>query len=182
MERNMIDLLPRVLREVRDFQCLMQVYQTVFADLWRLERENEDNFYLQTAGEPGIRHWERILGFIPHAGHNLDDRRQRIAAQIRRTPPYCLNTLLYVLTILSGDETAVTVELNGFTLTLHLLRAWRHLEDAVYHLARQMIPANIALEIILVLSLNTHRNLGRRTHRQLGAYTHYQLRNEVDFT
>lgn len=182
MERNMIALLPRVLQEVRDFQCLMSVYQTVFADLWRLERKNEDNFYLQTAGEPGIRHWERILGFIPHAGHSLDDRRQRIAAQIRRTPPYCLNTLLYVLSILTGDGAAVTAELSGFTLTLYLRGAWRHLQDAVYHLARQMIPANIALEVVLVLSLNTHRDLSRRTHKQLGAYTHYQLRNEADFT
>jgi len=180
MDRNMIDLIPRVLREVRDFQCLMVVYQTAFEDLWRCERETEDNFYLESAEEPGIRHWERILGLTKHTGLSLDVRRQRIAAQIRKTPPYCWNTLMIVLEVLTGSPAAFTARLGGFTLMLHLHAPWRSFGDAVYHLVRQMIPANIALE--LTLGFNTHRDLSRKTHRMLGVYTHDQLRSEVDFT
>ena len=180
MDRQMLDYLPRVLQIVRDFQCLMAVYQSAFRDLWQRERENEDNFYLQTAGEQGLRHWERILGIPNRPGLDLEARRQIIAAQISKTPPYCWNTLLFVLRTLTGSEEAFYAELDGFVLKLDLKAPWRKMEDAVFHLVRQMIPANIALYI--VLSGNTHRDLSRATHRAHSAYTHYQLRNEVDFT
>jgi len=158
----------------------MAVYQSAFRDLWQRERENEDNFYLQTAGEQGLRHWERILGIPNRPELDLEARRQIIAAQISKTPPYCWNTLLFVLRTLTGSEEAFYAELDGFVLKLDLKAPWRKMEDAVFHLVRQMIPANIALYI--VLSGNTHRDLSRATHRAHSAYTHYQLRNEVDFT
>jgi len=158
----------------------MAIYQNAFQDLWQRERENEDNFYLKTAGEPGLLHWERILGIPKRPGLDLETRRQIIAAQISKTPPYCWNTLLSVLRTLTGSEDAFRAELDGFVLKLDLKAPWRKMEDAVFQLVRQMIPANIALN--LVLSGNTHRDLSQKTHRQLGVHTHYQLRNEVDFT
>jgi len=174
----MIDYLPPVLRDVRDFQCLMAIYQTVSENLWQSERKTEDNFYLETADTPGLSHFERILGMTPQTGLSIAERRQRIAAQLRKTPPYCWHTLLSFLQDLTGDKEAFSATLEGFIITLTLYPRWRWMEAPVYHLMRQMIPANIALRLNLIF--RRHRELGKYTHRQLGAHTHHQLRTEVD--
>jgi len=180
MDRQMINYLPRVLRDVRDFQCLMAIYQQAFKDLWQREGENQDNFYLETASERGLAHFERILGVTPRTGHSIEERRQLIRAQLSKTPPYCWNTLLSFLKDLTADPEAFSITLEGFTITLTLYPRFRWMADAVYHLVRQMIPANIALHLNLIF--RTHRELGKHTHRKLNTHTHHALRTEVDLT
>ena len=180
MDRQMLDYLPPVLQKVRDFQCLMVLYQTVFESLWQKEGATERNFYLETADKPGLAHFERILGMAPQTGLSIEARRQSIAAQLRNIPPYCWRTLRNVLTDLTGEPEAITAALDGFTLTITIQPRWRWMEERVYHLLRQMIPANIALHLSLVF--RRHRELGKYTHRQLGTHTHHQLRTEVDLT
>jgi len=176
MERNMLDYLPHVLREVRDFRCLAGQYQKALETLWQLERATEDNFYLFTADERGLVHWEYILGIVPREGAGIKERRQVIAARISQTTPYCWETFLAFLTALAGSE-GYAAERAELTLTVWLRPAWRSLRDAVWTLMRHIVPANIEMRLILVY--NTHGDLRAFTHRKMGAYTHAQLRNEV---
>ena len=180
MERMMQEYLPDILREVRDFRCLMGVYQEALSDLRRRERETEDNFYLHTAGEAGLAHWERILGLSPRVGSGMDERRQIIIAAMRQTTPYCRRTLLMFLYALTGDREAFSAELHEFTLTVRLFPRWRGMEAAVWTLLRHMVPANIGIDFIPVF--RTHRTLQGWTHGGLSKHTHQQLRNEVDLT
>ena len=178
MERQMRDYLPPVLREVRDFACLTEQYQDSFEELWRAEAETEANFYLETAGERGLSHWEHILDLTPGAENTLEERRQVLRARLGQTTPYCWATLLNFLTALTGSEEAYAAELTGFKLTVWLRPLWRGLEAAVWELVRYMVPANV--EIHLSLIFRTHGALAAMTHGELGDHTHEQLRSEVN--
>ena len=174
----MRDYLPAVLRGVRDFECLMGQYQESFETLWREEAETQANFYLETAGERGLSHWENILDITSGAENKLEERRQVIRARLGQTTPYCWATLLNFLTALTGSTEAYTAELIGFKLTVWLRPFWRGLEAAVWELMRYMVPANIELHLGLIF--RTHGSLGAMTHRELGHHTHEQLRSEVN--
>ena len=176
--RVMLEYLPPVLREVRDFQCLMGQYQAILEDIWRREGETEDNFYLETADERGLIHWENILGIVPGVDRSIEERRRVIAARLGQNMPYGWGAFLAFLTALIGSEEDYTVTLSVFTLTVRL--RWVHWgrKDMVWELIRYMVPAN--LEVQLLLMHNTHGQLGGMTHREMGAYTHGQLKSEVE--
>ena len=174
----MINYIPQILRDVRDFKCLMEGYQSAFSNYWDLVDEMEDNCYLETATEGGLSHWERILDIVPRAGSSIEERRQMIIAHMRQTTPYCFQTLLALLLALTGDPSAFSVTLDELSLTVRLFPRFREMEGAVWALLRQMVPANIALYLILVF--RTHRAIKPKTHESLRGYTHHQLRNEVD--
>ena len=177
---DVINYLPPVLQQVRDFRCLAGAYQQAFATLWQLEREIEDNFYLETADGRGLAHWETILRITPSPGSSVRERRQIILARQSQTTPHCWETFLRLLTALTGSEAAYQAELDGFRLTVWLKPAWRWMRATMWDLARYMVPANIELRIISVY--NTHAGLSAMTHKQLSTRTHTELRNEVDLT
>jgi len=178
MERLMLDDLPPVLQEVRDFQCLMGQYQAVFADLWHRERETEDNFYAGTAGERGLAHWERILGLVPGADRSVEARRQRVLARLAQNTPYDWGAFLAFLTALVGSERGYTAERSEFALIVRLWPLRWGREGAVWDMIRSVVPAN--LEVRLVLMHNSHGQIGGMVHGEMGAYTHGQLKSEVE--
>ena len=178
MERLMREHLPPVLGKVRDFQCLMEAYEREVSALWREEGEMEENFYLVTADERGLAHWENILGIIPREGSDIEMRRQMIALRNRQTTPYDWRTFLAFLTALTGSEDAYHAELSGLTLEVRLRLAWRGLADVVWELMEYVVPANVETRVIQMH--NTHRGLNAMTHAQMRAYTQRQLRAEVE--
>jgi len=177
MERVMMQYLPNILQEVRDFQCLMGQYQEAFMKLWDQERETEENFYLETADERGLAHWERILAITKRPGSSVQERRQIIFARQSQTTPYNWGSLLTFLTVLLGSSEAYEAKLEGFTLRIVLKPAFRGMRADVWERLRQVVPANI--EIVLTVIYNMHRQIGRMTHRELESYTHRQIRSEV---
>lgn len=174
----MVEYLPPVLREIRDFECLMSQFQGAFSELWSLERETEDHFYVLTAGEQGLAHWERILGIVPRGRSTLEGRRQVVLARISQGTPYCWRTFQAFLTALLGTEEAFCAEILGFTLAVLLRPAWWEMRDLVWDLMRYVVPAN--MEMHLITAHNTHGRLRMRTHGNLRVFTQAELRNEVE--
>jgi len=178
MKRLILEYLPPVLQEVRDFRCLMGEYQGIFEELWELEQETEDNFYLETANVRGIVHWETILGIIPREGSTVGERRQMIVARLSQTTPYCWRTFLAFLTALMGTEQAYEASLSGLTLTVWIMPNWRWMRGAVWDLMQWVVPANIEMRLLNVY--NTHGQFRALTHGEMRAWTHRKLRSEVD--
>jgi len=155
----------------------MGVYQRGFSGLWHTLWETEDELYLKTAGEAGILRWEQLLGIVPNRAQSLEERRQVILARIGWRIPYNWFAFLEFLTALIGDQNGFAATLTGFQLEITLKPRWRGFQDAVWELVRQIVPANIAVQMVLVY--RRHRELFAMTHRELGKYTHRQIRNEV---
>ncbi|MCL2828362.1 MAG: YmfQ family protein [Oscillospiraceae bacterium] len=177
MDRQMMEYLPPVLQRCQDFACLMGAYQGKFSDIWRSLWEIEDELYLKTAGETGILRWEQLLGIVSGEALSLEDRRQIILARIGWWMPYNWFAFLKFLTALTGDRNGFAATLTGFQLEIILKPGWRGLRAAVWELVRQIVPANIAVQLVLVYS--RHWELSAMTHRELGRYTHRRIRDEV---
>ena len=78
MDRNLIDYLPQVLKEVRELKLLLQSEQVEIANLWgSIDNALNDQFVID-ATEYGVKRWEKILGIIPKATEPLDARKFRI--------------------------------------------------------------------------------------------------------
>lgn len=178
MDRNLIDYIPQVLTDVREFKALMEAEQPEIIDLWTaLENALKDNF-VDDATENGVLRLEKILKIVPKATDNFMDRKFRILARFNEQLPYTLRALQERLTTLCGSD-GYTLELlnNTYTLKVRIELVVKGQYDAVDNLLRRITPANLVID--LDLRYNQNATLKNFTHAQLAAYTHFQLRNEV---
>ena len=177
MEKEMIAYLPTVLRGVRDFQCLSQVYQGEFGALWERERAQAEELFMEGAVDRGLAHWERIFGILP-SSMEREMRRQVIAAHMRGRTPYHLWVLQDMLAVLIGDARAVSLWVRDLVLGVELKRvAWGH-EAVVWEIVRNIVPANV--QIVVTRMKTTHRGLGQMRHAEMQVYTHQTLREGVE--
>lgn len=178
MDRNLIDYLPQVLKEVRELKLLLQSEQVEIANLWgSIDNALNDQFVID-ATEYGVERWEKILGIIPKATEPLDARKFRILTRLNEQLPYTMRSLKQQLEALCGKD-GYSIELYNDTYTIEVkvnLIAKSNFDD-VDALLQRVVPANMVIDLSLLY--NQHLTLGQFTHSQLGQHTHYDLRNEV---
>lgn len=178
MDRNLIDYIPQVLKDVREYKHVMEVEQPEIVSLWgELENALKDNF-INDATQNGVLRLEKILKIVPKASDTLDIRKFRILARFNEQLPYTFRTLQERLTTLCGKD-GYTLELKNdiYTLKVRIELIVKGQYDAVDDLLRRITPANLIID--LDLRYNQHLTLAKFTHAQLAAYTHKQLKEEV---
>ncbi len=178
MDRNLIDYLPQVLKDVREYKSIVAAEEPELVDLWAaLENALKDNF-INDATENGVLRLESILKIIPKAADTLEDRKFRIKARFNEQLPYTFRTLQERLTTLCGSD-GYTCELfnDTYTLKVRIELIVKGQYDAVDDLLERIVPANMVIDLKLIY--NQQSTLSQFTHGQLQAYTHNQLRSEV---
>lgn len=176
MDRNLIDYLPQVLKEVREFRLIFQSKQTEIADLWgSIDNALNDQFVID-ATEKDIGRWEKMLKVVPFADDTLETRWFRVQGLWSGKLPYTYRVLLERLDNLCGPDGYV-IELNAgeYSLNIKIELTRKRMFDEVARIIRQMVPANIVVTV--ELRYNQHFTFANFTHGQLSQYTHYQLRN-----
>ena len=93
MDRQLIEHLPVVLRDVPEFSVLMEAWQPELLTAWAAQDGVLENQFVQTATEYGIRRWESILRIFPKDTDTLEMRRARILAAFRLKLPYTVRWL-----------------------------------------------------------------------------------------
>lgn len=178
MDRNLIDYLPQVLKEVRELKLIFQSEQTEIADLWgSIDNALNDQFVID-ATEYGVSRWEKILGIIPKATETLDARKFRILTRSNEQLPYTIRTLKQQLEALYGkDDYSVELYNDVYTIEVKVNLIAKNNFDDVAALLHRVIPANMIIDLKLIY--NQQSTLSQFTHGQLQAYTHNQLRSEV---
>nr|DAL33388.1 MAG TPA_asm: tail protein [Caudoviricetes sp.] len=106
MERQLINYLPFILRDIPTFRAAMDAQQPEFSNLWDSVADLQDNLFILSAGSRGLSRWEKILGLLPKASDTLAVRRARILAVLNRQLPYTLPQLRGVLYSLYGPGAA----------------------------------------------------------------------------
>lgn len=177
MDRNLIEYLPQVLQDVREYKALMESEQPEIAGLWSALEEALKDQFISEATINGVLRLEKILKIAPKATDSLYDRRFRILARINEQLPYTFRGLEEKLTALCGAD-GYTVELihGSYTLKVKIELVVRKQYDEVGQLLNRILPANLIID--LDLRYNQHMTLGDYTHEYLGVFTHYSLRNE----
>ena len=176
--RKLIDYLPQVLKDVREYRSIVAAEEPELVDLWTaLENALKDNFIDDTA-ENGVLRLENILKISPKATDNLGDRKFRIKARFNEQLPYTFRTLQKRLAILCG-ENGYTCELlnETYILKVRIELVVKGQYDAVDNLLERIVPANLVIDLDLMY--NQHQTLANFTHEQLSVYTHEQIREEA---
>jgi hypothetical protein len=178
LDRNLIDYLPQVLKEVRELKLIFQSEQTEIADLWiSIDNAFNDQFVVDST-ENGVERWEKILGIIPKATESLDTRKFRILTRLNKQLPYTMRTLKQQLETLCGaNGYSIKLEHNAYTIEVKVNLIAKSKFDDVDALLQRVIPANMIID--LGLMYNQHSTLKQFTHAHLQAYTYNQLRSEV---
>lgn len=178
MDRQLIDYLPPVLRDVREYRAIMSGEQSEIASAWTAASETLNNLFILHTNIAGIEKWERLLGITPQATRSLSDRQFLVLALIGAQLPYTVGRLHEQLTALCGREGyAVALTHTSFTLEVKVNLIAKNSFHDVDALLSRVIPANLIVDLKLIY--NQHLTLAGFTHAQLGAFTHHHLRNEV---
>lgn len=151
-ERPLIGYLPDVLAVVREYRYLCLGEQAEIDALFRVYQSIMDDQYIMTATDNGLKRWEKMLRIIPSTDATLDDRRIAILAKLLSRLPYTWRRLLEILTDLLGVEGfAVDIDSDAYLLTCALINKPRNLVKIVADLLREIVPANIALQMRMML-------------------------------
>ena len=175
---KIIDLWPLIMQELREFQKIAEIEDSLFEQLKQEIESIVDDQFIQTATERGIARREKMLKISPFADDTLETRRFRVQGIWNDKLPYTYRVLLERLDSLCGPDGYV-MELNvgEYSLNIKIELTRKRMFDEVVRITRQMVPANIVITV--ELRYNQHLTLANFTHGQLEQYTHYELRNEV---
>lgn len=176
MDRKLIDYLPEVIAEVKDYQELMRTEQVEIESLWNKVRQGLDNQFIDSTDENGIARYELMLNIKPKATDDLELRRFRVLSRYNEQLPYTYAKMLEQLKALCG-ENGVKVELNDLSLSVKVELTAKGKVNEVKGLLERMIPANVVVSVTLLY--NQWKKAKRLKWGQVKNKTWGQLRNEV---
>lgn len=178
MDRNLLEYLPLVLRDIKEYKVLEAIEQTQFENLWSALFDSVNNQFVSDAVESGIVRYEKILNIMPKGTDTLDVRRFRILARMNEELPYTMEKLQGSLEALCGENgyTAV-LDNDEYKLIVRVALGVKGQYEEVDKLLQRITPANIIIDLSLLY--NQHSLLSTYTNIQLNEFTNYQIRNEV---
>lgn len=148
MDRRLVDYLPELLRQYREFQAICRMEQPEFALAWGTAEGLLNEQFLETAENVGLARWEKMLGIIPKATDSLEKRRFALQSRLSEVLPYTLPQLRRLLQNLCGEEIGVWV--NDYQLTVRLPERQRKNLPSIRGTVGRMAPMNLAVELGLL--------------------------------
>lgn len=177
-EVMLLQKLPAILRGCREYQAVADAETPEFTALWAAIESAQENQYIPTLDETGIKRWEKILSVIPKADETLDDRRFRILNRVNESLPFTYRFLQNQFTLLCGEDGySLQLDHGAYKLTVRVALTTKSKYTDVDTMLRRVVPANIVID--LSLKYNQHKDVALLTHAQLHVLTHEQIRSEV---
>lgn len=179
MIRQLIDYLPPVIRNVREYQAIMNDgEQGEVSALWDAVDAAFNDQFINSATLNGVERWENILGIKPKGTDTLDARKFRILSRLNEQLPYTLPVLKSILQSLCGEDGySVEVQNELYTLKVKIALVAKSNFDDVDVLLRRVVPANMIIE--LELKYNTWGTLKDFTWGYLKTKTWKEIKDEV---
>ena len=88
MGRKLINYLPEVLRNYREFQKIFEAEEPEFENSQNELSKVLKDFFVEDASERGVRRWEKVLKITPKATDSLEDRKFKILSKLVKRLPY----------------------------------------------------------------------------------------------
>ncbi len=177
-EINLIEYLPGVLREIKEFKALSAVENTEVIRLWEELENILDDQFVNESTLNGVKRWERILGIKALDTDTLSDRKFRILTRLNEQLPYTYTNLEVQLNLLCGrDGYKLILDSSAYALTVKVALTAKKKYAEVGNLLDRVVPCNIV--ITLLLMYNQHSLFQQFTHARLKDHTYSELREEV---
>ena len=179
MIRQLIEYLPPVIRNVREYKAIMNNgEQAEISALWDAVDAAFNDQFVSSATVNGVERWEKILDIKPRGTDSLNARKFRILSRLNEQLPYTLPVLKNMLQSLCGEDGySVEVENDLYTLKVKIALVAKSNFDDVDVLLRRVVPANMIIE--LELKYNTWGIIKEFTWGFLKTKTWKEIKNEV---
>ncbi len=159
MDKNLIDYLPPVLRDVREFREINKAVEPELSLAWDAYALLLANLFLESATELGVSIWEQELHLLPKGTDSLDARKARIKAKWNLDVPYSIPWLKKWLSGLCGPM-GYEVSICDYTIDVQLdydtLPDADNLAKEILNMLLAVRPAN--MEIMLTAFLQSYGN------------------------
>lgn len=121
-EQRVIDIskywIP-IIRKTANFQQIAAAENPEFNLLSEKLYDLEKDGFILTATEPGVKHWEQILGLVASDGMTLDERKGQILNYLNVKRAYTIRTLRQMIAAIVGDGN-FKAKVDNETSTLHM--------------------------------------------------------------
>ena len=146
-----IDYLPDMLKEIREFKALAESYDVSLKDATRALRKVYNEQFVAEADEQGLAVYERFLGISAGELDTIEERRFRIMARFYENAPYTLKSLEKNLAVLCGEDGfTINRELAEFYIKIRLSLTSKKNMKIVERLLERILPANMIYEVELM--------------------------------
>ena len=119
--KNYLSYLPAFLREYEEIKAIAAVEDDVIEALWEAFSFVEENQWIETSNEEGIRRREKMMG-LPGSTLSLDERRTRILSNWNAAIPFTDETFRqWVASMMADAPYTLVIDGSRFLveLTLH---------------------------------------------------------------
>ncbi|UNI72503.1 MAG: tail protein [Chaetfec virus UA24_244] len=146
MERKLIDYLPYVVQDFKEFQGITTGEQPEFELAWDSHDEVFTNQFIDTMGNYGLSRWEKMLKISPKGTDTLETRRARIKARLSNFIPYPIRAFIQMLTaIANGEPFTLTLEPESYLLEIMTEWSASGQVEGLEYLIDNILPCNIAI-------------------------------------
>ena len=154
-DRPLINYVPTVLKEVKQYQALTHGEQVEIFNLFTEIEIALNNQFVQTSTEYGVERWEKILGIKPKGTDILDTRKFRILSRLNQQLPYTLPILKNILQSLYGDNFELITNFTEYEMELITYIGEVGGVDALSYIIKSVIPANLIVISTNILECHT---------------------------
>lgn len=155
MDRQFLNYLPPVLREVPEFQAINTANGPEISAAWDALDRLMANQFLDTADSAGVNIWERELGIRPKGTDTLEARKVRIKSMWNLELPYTITWLRQWLAAVAEGLPCEARVRDGYALDI--LTQWDRdgqVESIKNLLVQGIIPSNILVNSQNVINCN----------------------------
>ena len=146
MKRKLIDYLPYVVQDFKEFQGITNGEQPEFDLMWDAHEQVFNNQFIDTMDNYGLSRWETMLKIAPKGTDTLDTRRARIKTQLNNFVPYPIRVFVQMLTaIANGEPFTLTIEPGSYLLEIVTEWGASGQVEGLEYLIENIIPCNIAI-------------------------------------
>ena len=163
-----------VLRQIREFRVIAEAEEPEIKALLEACDRTLSNFFISTADEYGIAHFESIMGIIPDKGADLETRRYTVLINWVDKSAYTDEELYNRLVALCGDgEVTIDPHYEDYSIDITVDAGAKGSFDAITTLVMNMLPCN------LVFTLKNQMNAKNTTPITAGVVTSTAMIHQI---
>lgn len=163
-EIDLISYIPPSIQEYEDYRVITDIENDEVQNLFNEIDVTAKNMFILSAGDIGLKRYEKIVKVRPKATDTLETRRLRILDKWNESVPYTWKFLINKLNLLYGvDGYEIDLDADKYQIDLEIKSFdWTMFLEVVASL-RKIVPANIVMGSTLVNEVKGNTHFGATT-------------------